>query len=273
MYFPICVASVALLAASSFAQTTIKSKTEMVVVPTIVRDSSGKMVDKLAKEDFAVLEDGKAVPIAFFEETRTDLQVKAQKTEAGEYTNALQQGTDQKRMTIIVMDMLNTAFEDQSYARLQLLKYLEQSLDVREPTALFALGKKGLVRLHDFTQDNKALLVALRAINGEQPNHTKAQTSADLGLSRETIAIYSLPKPKTWTDPAWEVNVDNPFIKEAADTTERLLVFQNGDSDYASVQDRITVGQTLTAMQQIAHAYEGISGRKALIWATGGLPL
>ena len=53
-------------------------------------------------------------------------------------------------MTLIVLDLINTQFLDQAYARKDLLKYLTQSVNQREPTALYTLTRSGIHVIHDF---------------------------------------------------------------------------------------------------------------------------
>src|ERR1700761_7889905 len=57
---------------SSSAETKFTSSTELVLVPAVVTDGSGKHVPNLKKEDFVLKEDGKSRPISIFEEVTTD---------------------------------------------------------------------------------------------------------------------------------------------------------------------------------------------------------
>ena len=51
---------------------TLKSSTELVLIPTVVNDKSGAHISGLRKEEFALKQDGKPHPIAIFEEVKTD---------------------------------------------------------------------------------------------------------------------------------------------------------------------------------------------------------
>src|SRR5438874_740595 len=51
---------------------TFSSSSELVLVPTVVNDKSGTHIPGLAKQDFALKQDGKTRSIAVFEEVRTD---------------------------------------------------------------------------------------------------------------------------------------------------------------------------------------------------------
>ena len=60
-----------------------------------------------------------------------------------EFSNALTTAPSTGRVTVIVLDSVNTLFQDQAYGREELLKYLSKSLDEREPTALLTLKRDG----------------------------------------------------------------------------------------------------------------------------------
>ena len=70
-----------------------------------------------------------------------------------EFSNSLAGGASNRRITLIVLDLINTPFTDQAYARKDMLKYLTQSVDQREPTALYTLTRSGIHVVHDFTTD------------------------------------------------------------------------------------------------------------------------
>ncbi len=67
-------------------------------------------------------------------------------------------------VTIIVLDELNTAFSDMSYARRQLADYLQTQPEVlNQPTALLAVGDSKFQVLHDYTQNRADLVKVLKA--------------------------------------------------------------------------------------------------------------
>ena len=70
-------------------------------------------------------------------------------------------------MTVIVLDMVNTPFLDQSYARAQLIKYLADHLDSTQVLGLMVITSKGLKVLSGLTTDPAALIATLKKVSGE----------------------------------------------------------------------------------------------------------
>jgi VWFA-related protein len=121
------------------------SRTELVLIPTLVTDKSGTHINGLKKEDFTVLENGAEQKIATLEEITSDALRLSRPNNPNEFTNSVPGESSTKRITLIVLDFINTPFMDQAYARRDLLKYLTQSVDRREPTALYTLTPVRLV--------------------------------------------------------------------------------------------------------------------------------
>ena len=111
------------------------ARAELVLVPTLVTDKSGNHITGLKKEDFTVLENGAEQKIATFEEITSDPHRYSRPKSPNEFSNSIAGPASNRRITIMVLDLLNTRFTDQAYARQDLLKYLTQSVDQREPTA------------------------------------------------------------------------------------------------------------------------------------------
>src|SRR5436309_950105 len=98
--------------AVSAQQTTFKSRSELVLIPVLVRDK-GSAVTGLTREDFVVTDDGQPQKIANLEEVQT-ASTAPQHVAApdGVYTNALAGNLGPRRITIIALDMMNTSFFD-----------------------------------------------------------------------------------------------------------------------------------------------------------------
>src|SRR5690348_15484493 len=60
--------------AQQTSATKLTSRTELVLVPALVKDKAGQHVAGLSQGDFVVLENGKQQQIAIFEEIRTSNQ-------------------------------------------------------------------------------------------------------------------------------------------------------------------------------------------------------
>jgi len=236
------------------------SRTGLVLAPVVVSDKAGTHITGLAKDDFEIQEDGKSKPVAALEEIRTFTGRASRPTpRPGVYTNAMAGDASPKRLTIFALDLVNTPFLDQSFAREQLIKYLANRMNSQEPCALLAIRSSGVQVLHDFSSDPAVLVAALKKVTGEipmvmggSPNELGAGVTEALGPSSATF------------DPS-EINGE----------AQGLMGFINGGGPNAQVETvrraaAITV--TLQAFQHVAEAFAGVPGRKSLIWATASFP-
>ena len=227
--------------------TTFTSSTELVLIPTVVNDKSGAHIPGLQKEEFALKQDGKSHPIAVFEEVKTNsARVHRSEGEHGTFSNFEPSNTDYHRLNIIVFDFVNTPFPDQANARIALLKFLSEVAESGEPMCLLALTSRGLIMLHDFTDDPKRLAEGLRKVGPDtQP------------LIHESTVDPGHPPP---SDPL------------GATITKLIRGQLQTEAQLASMERRETASVTVQALQQIAKAFRGLPGRKSLIWASSGFP-
>jgi VWFA-related protein len=229
------------------ADATFTARSELVLVPVLVTDSGGKHVSHLKKEDFVIKQDGKPQTVAAFEEFEASPVPSVHRATAPDrtiFTNTFREQAP-KQLVIIAIDSINTPVTDQSYARQQLIKFLTESL---EPGALVSLVsiERGRVRvLHDFTENSKLLIAALKKVRG-QPD---ALQGIDLD-ENEAIALQAEAESLT----QWQ-----------AAQADAMMVA-------ASEQRRLAILDTLSAIQQLARAFSGVPGRKALVWATASFP-
>jgi VWFA-related protein len=220
---------------------TITSRTRLVQVPVVVSDKSGRHVPGLGKNDFVLIEGGKEKQIASVEEVKTtNTRFSRPAEQRGSYSNALSGDQAPKRLTIFALDVLNTPFLDQSYARAQLLKFLANRLDKQEPTALVSISANGIRVMHDFTTDPAVLVEALQRATGTIPD-TKGATDQ---ISTETADLGG-------------------FTGGGGG---------GGPDPYVSLAMRQAITVTLQSFQHVAEAYAGVPGRKSLIWATASFP-
>jgi VWFA-related protein len=113
-------------------------RTELVLIPTVVTDKSGNHISGLKKEDFTVLENSAEQKITTFEEVSSTPNRFSRPDVLNEFSNSAAADASSRRIMLVVLDFINTRFADQATAREELLKYLTQSVDEREPT-LFTL--------------------------------------------------------------------------------------------------------------------------------------
>jgi VWFA-related protein len=241
-----------LLAASALAQVpadnipqpTVRVTTGLVLVDAVVTDREGRPVRDLKPEDFQVYENGKLVKLAFVTlhspaETRG---TEGPALPPNVYTNRPQYRAATEPLILLVLDALNTPAQDQAYARLQLLKYLETQLKPEQPVAVYALGSS-LRLLQDFTDD---------------PGHLHAAVEAFRPEPSRALSMEDRPAP-----PAPR---ESRFLK----LNQQLREFYVEQTEAAL---NLRVLGTLTALRAIGRSMAGLSGRKNLIWVTAAFPL
>jgi VWFA-related protein len=234
------------------------ARSELVLVPVLVTDKSGNHIAGLKKEDFTVLENGAEQKIATFEEIASDPHrlSRPQNPNSNEFSNALAGESSNRRITLMVLDLINTPFSDQAYARKDLLKYLTQSVDQREPTALYTLTRSGIHVVHDFTTDPRVLVAALHKVRGD---------TAQMVDSDETVEAMTGS-----ASPDGSAGVDPGAVQSEAQKIQTMM--EDAELNFKSFEQRLAITYTLEGMQQVAQALGGFPGRKSLIWAGGGFP-
>jgi len=239
------------------------SRTELVLIPTLVTDKSGVHVTGLKKEDFTVFENGAERPIATFEEVTSDPHRMSRTLKPDEFSNAVNGGGSTRRVTLIVLDLLNTSFADQAYARKELLKYLEESVDRREPTGLYTLNRSGIHVVHDFTTSPGVLIAALHKVRGDTTQ--MVDTAEDLEAATGNAA------PEGSSGLGDDMGTGHTTsIQQEADRLQAMM--EDAALNFQAFQQRIAITYTLDAIQQVAQSLAGFPGRKSLIWAGGGFP-
>jgi VWFA-related protein len=220
----------------------LKVTTHLVLVNVVVHGKKNEPVTGLKKEDFAIFDDGQRQQVATFA-IESSRQPAAGTKQAklvlppNTYTNRVDiRPTAPKAVTIMLLDGLNTRFEDQAYAKKQLIAYLKQ-LQPEDSVALYALGRN-LQILHDFTS-NAAVLI-------DAANKHKGRAATELADSETQ-------DPDTGNDDL------DAFISQA---DQRI-------SDYQTIN---RVETTLAALEAVANHVAGLAGRKNLIWISGGFP-
>ena len=121
---------------------TFRAQSELVTVPVVVTNKSGAHIEHLQKEDFTLLEDGETRPIATFEEVQKPAGPRFRTpAQSIEFSNQVSPEAGPVHLTILVLDLVNTSFEDQASAKRQLLTFLAQSIDNSQPTSLLMVTR------------------------------------------------------------------------------------------------------------------------------------
>jgi VWFA-related protein len=223
----------------------IRSSTRLVQLSVIAQDGKGQPVTGLNKEDFTVLDEGKPQLISVFSCGTPTPSTPPPALPSNVFTNRLDlKGEDPGAVTVILFDALNTAAQDQSYVRGQILRFL-QTLKPQDHVAVYALTTN-LIILHDFTHNVSALVNAVSRFTPKELAAFDASTSKAIDFAGLT------------GDPQWQG-------------------FQNALNNAAGqINDQNTlnrIGATAAALEIIASHVATISGRKSLIWVSGGFPI
>jgi VWFA-related protein len=224
------------------------SKTELVLVPVVVKGKGGRHLGGLKQDAFAVRQDGKEQKIAVFEEISTGVQpAKRPKLPPDMVSNTFADAQD-RRVIIIALDTINTAFLDQTRAREELVKFLSEQLDADTLVSLVTINRGGVTVIHDFTTDPRILMAALRKVRG--------------GISMAEGQSV-LPDPLEE-----DLRADPNFNSEVSG----LGAFMHSQSQAQRLDWRLRTLSTLDAFTTLAQEFAGVPGRKALLWATGSFP-
>ena len=239
----------AFIAAAAAGQTapagqvpTFRAATRLVQVSVVVHDGHGQPVADLKKEDFTITERGKPQEVRFF-------SVAAGGSPASPppplpphlFSNALTQRAGvPSSVTLVLIDLLNTSWADQIYARKALVKFLEQ-IQPQDRIAILALGAGRLTVLHDYTTDAASLVAKVGRFKGQILPELEASTvNPDSRQALQDLGLDAL-----------------------ADAEQRMADFYTAGR----------VVNTLQALEAIAQHLWNLPGRKNLIWLSGGFPL
>jgi VWFA-related protein len=236
----------------------IKSATELVVVPVIVH-KGGAHLGGLKQESFELLEDGKAKEIAVFEEVHAAPTTESRPAD-GEFTNT-RYGRDAQRLTVIAVDLVNTAPLDQLYLKQEIIKFLEDAPETEEHYCLVVLTTHGVHVLRDFTTDPKMIVAALRK-NDTQPNGKEPTGSTGSAVFDQTPCAAGAGNCGSHEG-------NNQGWKEL----QLWLTLYQTQESYDVFRDWNVRLDTLSALQQLAQWLSGVPGRKTLVWAGSGVQL
>ncbi|MFZ0302671.1 MAG: VWA domain-containing protein [Terracidiphilus sp.] len=248
-----------LLAATSTAQTDqtpfIRTTTRLVQLDVVVVDKQNYPVAGLTKDDFRVFDNGAPQEISHF---LADAGTNAVPAEPSPYAVSNRpSSTGAPGVTVILVDEMilgvkhdwnNGLLFEMAHikkARLEVLKYLT-TLQPGELVALYALRPEGVVVIHDFTDDPKALIAAAQTLGtgGHGSANIAGLRPGEIGTLREWSANAS-PGPRS-----------TPETKSRNETMSE------------DVSQSVIRGGFQGIIQHLA----GVPGRKNLVWISSTLP-
>ena len=226
---------------------TIRSTTRLVQLSVVVTDKKGRPVTGLTKDDFTILDQGAPQQVAFFSSEAPAPVETAPKLPPNVFTNRFDlKGQDPGAVIIILFDAENTATEDQIYLKKQVMTLL-RSLKSQDHVAIYALTTELLV-LHDFTQDDSALVDAVSKF-----------------APRELVSFDSSFATKiSFVGPATGATSPYQNLGQALETPNRQI-----SNQYLKMR----METTTAALKAIANHVAAVPGRKSLLWVSGGFPI
>ncbi len=147
---------------SSSVEPKIRVTAALVFLDVTVLDKKGHpVVSGLTKDDFTITEDKEPQPMFSFEAPETHVMAPG----AGD------SNPDGKApVTILVLDLLNSSFEDFAYIRYEVQQFLKrQPPKLASPTELIVIGNKSLEMLQGYTRSRADLLSALSHLPAALP--------------------------------------------------------------------------------------------------------
>ena len=144
--------------------------TKVVVLDVVVTDKHGNLVhrDDLKKNDFTIYENGVEQQVRNFDPPASHQMPSPGKAVVNSAADLNKIGD--APVSILVLDELNSKFEDMSFSREMMIKYLqEQPAVLKEPTVLMIAENSKFQRVHDYTQNRDELIAVIKKHMPEYP--------------------------------------------------------------------------------------------------------
>jgi len=185
---PLCISA----AAQDGPTTTLTVQSQLVVLDVVVTDKAGRLVTNLSRDDFEVSENGVSQEIRNFDAPHTidTIPVTAPKDKFG------RENWGEAPLTMIVIDEMDTPFEETAYSRQEVDRYLKaQPTLLKQPTIILWLNDSGIHPITSFSRDRNALITAIdnhKASIADKFNRGAAveQLSASLSAIQQ-LALFS----------------------------------------------------------------------------------
>jgi len=207
--------------ASQDAPITFQSRVNLVLVPVVVRDKTGKPVGSLTKEDFQLFDKGKAQSISRFSVEKAGAKMIAATPSLGIDAPGAHAATPAPDMAAPnhfvawLFDDIHLNFGDLSYARKAAEKYLGESLNETTRMAIYTTSGQGAVDFTDKLDQLQGGLAKLtprpiaRATSQECPDLSfymsdmivnKHDSTALNAAAQETYVCMNMSPPQTIKD-------------------------------------------------------------------------
>ena len=157
---PLTLAPLQSFAQDSSSPSTLRVQSQLVVLDVVVTDAQGNVMTNLDRSDFSIYQNGAEQDIRNFDAPGkiSPIPVKAPKDRYGhdDWGNA--------PLTMLVIDAMNTPFEEIAYSREEVDRYLEtQPALLKQPTIILWLNDAGFHPVTAFLRDRDALISAINS--------------------------------------------------------------------------------------------------------------
>ena len=146
------------VASAQDVPTTLRVQSQLVVLDVVVTDKAGHLITNLNREDFQVSESGVPQEIRNFDAPHKidTIPVTAPKDKFG------REDWGSSPLTMIVIDEMDTPFEETAYSRYEVDRYLKsQPSLLKQPTIILWLNDSGIHPVTSFSRDRDALIAAI----------------------------------------------------------------------------------------------------------------
>jgi len=245
---PAAAAPAAAPAQGTGAITTLKARSNLVVLDVVVTDKGHKPVHGLKASDFQVHEAGVAQVVKTVEEhvpSTAPAGPPMGPLPAGVFTNYTPV-PESGPINVLLIDKLNTPIDAQSFLHQQLVQFIK-TMKPGTRLAVFGLNRQ-LVYLQGFTSDPKVLLAALEAKKN---------------LPGQSASLLDSASDTTTSD----------AMTDAGASADAIANVQQFEAQNQSFQTQLRVRYTMDAMNVLARYLSALPGRKNLIWFSGSFPL
>lgn len=173
---------------------TLQVETRLVLLDTTVLDATGNQVAGLTRDDFELLIDGKERNIVSFDHVQALVPSAAIQNPHAVLDVRHAEEFGSSPLTMIVLDEVNTHFQDSAFAVRSLERALQnQPATLPQATEIFVLKDTGIQLLQGFTRDRNLLLQSLSKVQVQNAWHLEESHSVGEGVAdRLAVSLSSL---------------------------------------------------------------------------------
>jgi VWFA-related protein len=263
-----------IVSAQSQKESAISSTAELVTVPVVVTDSTGKAIRGMKQENFKIQENGKEQRIATFEEVgATRRTIRSVTQQNGIYTNRVN-NDNAVSLGILVVDFVNTRAVNQYWAIRGALSFLDKwkgKGGFNQPMMMAAITREGLRIIHQATSDPAVLETAMQFVKsapspGRENQQGTLLTAADPPRNADGTPIVP-GGPESRVGPSYEDRVT-----AARQEAQQIDQMERANQVIRQAAVNADTRTTMWALQALANGVAGIPGRKAMIWSSEVFP-